>query len=88
MSEVYKSIVSGLEEAVTLKQITDIFNGIPVKRILELAAAEREGRAYVSQYPNCGMCKWVMIDMFATIEPCKSCRDRAIAEAALAGKGE
>jgi hypothetical protein len=61
---------------------------MPLDRLRELAAAEREGRVYVSQYPNCGMCKWVMIDMFATIEPCKSCRDRAIAEAALAGKGE
>jgi len=88
MSEVYESIMSGLEEAVTLKQVTEIFKGIPAKRVLELAAAEREGRVvvldtvfqakngrYMIVYYN--LAGWLMGRDFDTHEA---------AEAALAGK--
>ena len=56
---------------------------IDIDHIRDLLAAEREGRINISQYPNCGMCKWVTADMFAKREPCKSCKSRA-----LAAKGE
>ena len=53
---------------------------IDIDHIRDLLAAEREGRINISQYPNCGMCKWVTVDMFAKREPCKSCKSRALAE--------
>lgn len=39
--------MTGLNEAVTLKQIQDMFRGIPLARVRELASAEMEGRAVV-----------------------------------------
>jgi hypothetical protein len=53
---------------------------IDIDRLRELAEADREGRINISQYPNCGMCKWVTVDMFAKREPCKSCKSRALSE--------
>ena len=53
---------------------------IDIDHIRDLLAAEREGRINIRQYPNCGMCKWVTVDMFAKREPCKSCKSRALAE--------
>ena len=44
---VYEDIMTGLNEAVTLKQIQDLFRGIPLSRVHELATAEIEGRAVV-----------------------------------------
>lgn len=45
--KVFDSIMDGLEEAVTLKQIQDLFRGVPLSRVRELATAEREERVVV-----------------------------------------
>lgn len=40
---VYEDIMTGLNEAVTLKQIQEIFKGIPLQRVFDIAEAERNG---------------------------------------------
>ena len=45
--KVFDSIMEGLEEAVTLKQIQELFRGVPLSRVRELAEANRDGRVLI-----------------------------------------
>ena len=76
MSNLLTDVFFAPEEAEKLR----VVENISLARLRELADAERDGRINISQYPNCGMCKLVTVDMFAKREPCKSCKSRALAE--------
>ena len=54
---------------------------ITLARLRELAEAEREGRLTVYKYPNCYHCpRLPKTNIWQDGEPCKSCKERALAE--------
>ena len=56
-------------------------------RLRELAEAERENRLKVFKHPNCYGCQMLLkTNIWMDDEPCKSCRERALA--ATEPKGE
>lgn len=89
----------GLEEAVELKRIIEIFKDVPTDRLRELAAAERDGRVRFvkdddDRCLNCvsylGVCECTAIGYCGGTNFYCNWFERKpkAAEAALAGKGE
>jgi hypothetical protein len=53
--KVFDSIMEGLEEAVTLKQIQELFRGVQLSKVRELAVAYREDRVLI--LVSCNGCR-------------------------------
>ena len=58
MSDYYTEEAEYFRQKIEFEKSFEDTYGVTFDRIRELAEAEREGRINISQYPNCGMCKW------------------------------
>ena len=101
MSKVGKQIIAGLEEAVTMTEIMELFKGTKLDRLRAIAKAERDGRVVVLpckmqelkdaineiSYSE-GCLLDVHLSKYGNCKmDCFECLTSAIAEAAAAGKG-
>ena len=78
--------IANVKDANEQQSLQEIF-GVAFDRLRELAEAERENRLKVFKHPNCYGCQMLLkTNIWMDDEPCKSCRERALA--ATEPKGE